>query len=120
LIDRFKADAAFIERGSVRDEIPEGRLLARHLWNMSPFQDPAVTLTVSGREFAALFPDDAPPLLAGGATTIDPARTYRLSTSRYTALGWIELQGKAFPMTDEGITVRDAVIDWIKQRTVIP
>src|SRR4029453_12264023 len=28
LIDRFKADAAFIEPGSVRDVIPEGGLLA--------------------------------------------------------------------------------------------
>ena len=48
LLDRFKADAAFIEGGSVRDEIPEGALLARHIWNMSPFQDPAVTVTLSG------------------------------------------------------------------------
>ncbi len=120
LLDRFKADAAFIEGGSVRDDIPEGALLARHIWNMSPFQDPAVTVTLSGRELAELFPNNAQPLLAGGATTIDAAKTYRLSTSRYTALGWIELQGKAFPMTNEGVTVRDIVIDWIKQRKVIP
>jgi 2',3'-cyclic-nucleotide 2'-phosphodiesterase (5'-nucleotidase family) len=120
LIDRFKVDAAFIEPGSVRDIIPEGALLARHLWNMSPFQDPAVTLSLSGRELADLFPNDPQPLLSAGATTIEAAKTYRLSTSRYTALGWVELQGKAFPMTDEGITVRDAVIDWIKQRSVIP
>jgi 2',3'-cyclic-nucleotide 2'-phosphodiesterase (5'-nucleotidase family) len=120
LIDRFKVDAAFIEPGSVRDTIPEGALLARHLWNMSPFQDPAVTLSMSGRELADLFPNDLQPMLAGGATTIDPAKTYRLSTSRYTALGWIELKNKAFPMTDEGITVRDVVIGWIKQRRVIP
>jgi hypothetical protein len=59
-------------------------------------------------------------MLAGGATTIEPAKRYRLSTSRYTALGWIELKNKAFPMTDEGITVRDVVIGWIKQRRVIP
>jgi 5'-nucleotidase/UDP-sugar diphosphatase len=120
LIDCFKADAAFIEPGSVRDVIPEGGLLARHLWNMSPFQDPAVTLTLSGRDLADLFPNANKPLLAGGATTIDPAKPYRLSTSRYTALGWIELKDKAFPMTDEGTTVRDVVIDWIKQRSVIP
>jgi 5'-nucleotidase / UDP-sugar diphosphatase len=120
LIDRFKADAAFIETGSVRDEIPEGALLARHIWNMSPFQDPAVTLTLSGPALAELFPALTQPLLAGGARTIDATKTYRLSTSRYTALGWIELQGKAFPMTNEGVTVRDIVIDWIKQRKVIP
>ncbi len=120
LLDRFKADAAFIENGSVRDEIPEGALLARHIWNMSPFQDPAVTVTLSGRELVELFPNNAKPLLAGGATTVDPAKTYRLSTSRYTALGWIELQGKAFPMTVENARVREVVIDWIKQRKVIP
>jgi 5'-nucleotidase / UDP-sugar diphosphatase len=120
LLDRFKTDAAFIEPGSVRDVIPEGGLLARHLWNVSPFQDPAVTLTVPGEVLADLFPNDTRPLLAGGATMIDPAKTYRLSTSRYTALGWVELQGKAFPMTDEGIVVREVVIDWIKQRKVIP
>jgi 5'-nucleotidase / UDP-sugar diphosphatase len=120
LIDRLEADAAFIEGGSVRDDLPEGVLLARHIWNMSPFQDPAVTVTVSGRELAELFPNDEKPLLARGAATIDAAKTYRLSTSRYTALGWVEVQGRAFPMTSAGVTVRDVVIDWIKQRKVIP
>src|SRR5262245_22926449 len=120
LIDRLKVDAAFIEGGSVRDDLPEGVLLARHIWNMSPFQDPAVTVTVSGRELAELFPDNPKPLLAGGATTIDAAKTYQLATSRYTALGWIELHGKAFPMTSEGVTIRDIVIEWIKQRKTIP
>jgi 2',3'-cyclic-nucleotide 2'-phosphodiesterase (5'-nucleotidase family) len=119
LLDRFKADVAFIEGGSVRDEIPRGALLARHIWNMSPFTDPVVTLSLSGRELVNLFPNTQP-LWAASVTAIDPARMYRLSASRYTALGWIELQGKAFPMTSEGVTVRDVVIDWIKQRQIIP
>ena len=77
------------------------------------------SLDLSGRELVNLFPN-MQPLWAASVTEIDPARTYRLSASRYTALGWIELQGKAFPMTSEGVTVRDVVIDWIKQRQVIP
>ena len=121
LLDGFGGDAAYVEPGSVRDEIPQGELRARHIWNLSPFHDPAVTVTVSGRELAELFPEaNRQPALAGGATRIDPAKSYRLTTSRYTALGWIELDRRTFPMKIEDLTVRDAIIKWIRLRQVIP
>jgi hypothetical protein len=73
---------------------------------------------VSGRELAELAPSDAPILLAVG-TAIDPDKRYRLATSMFTAMGWIE-DGRAFQITDERVVVRDVIIDWIKQRKVIP
>jgi hypothetical protein len=56
--------------------------------------------------------------VAGGAR-LDPARTYRLVTSDFLASSWLD-RGYKFRATDQGVLQRDAFIDWIKQRKVIP
>jgi hypothetical protein len=76
-------------------------------------------VNVSGRELSELLPKDEPPLLAGGATAIDPVKTYRLVTVDYNAQGWVE-RGRKLQVVDEGVLLRDLLIDWIKQRKVIP
>jgi hypothetical protein len=50
---------------------------------------------------------------------LDPKRNYRLATTDFVAQSWAD-QGHAFPRTDQGVLLRDVVIDWIKQRKVIP
>ena len=37
MFDRGDADLSFTNRGGVRDILPEGQLLARHVWNVMPF-----------------------------------------------------------------------------------
>jgi hypothetical protein len=50
---------------------------------------------------------------------LDPKRVYRLATTDFVAQSWADI-GKNFPREDQGVLLRDLVIDWIKQRKVIP
>jgi hypothetical protein len=40
---------------------------------------------------------------------------YRLVTTDFVAQSWAD-QGKTFPRRDQGVLLRDVVIDWIRQR----
>ena len=37
IADAVDADLGYMNRGGIRDELPEGPLLARHVWNVLPF-----------------------------------------------------------------------------------
>jgi hypothetical protein len=50
---------------------------------------------------------------------IDPKRTSRLVTIDFLASTWAD-RGYKFRVTDQGSLLRDVLIDWIKQRKVIP
>ena len=50
---------------------------------------------------------------------LDPQRTYRVVTTDFMASSWAD-RGYKFRVTDQGALLRDVVIDWIKQKKVIP
>lgn len=118
MLDRTQADLAFTNRGGVRDILPEGELLARHVWNVMPFENRVVTLEIPGDQLAVLTDpsDRTDPVVKD---RLDPKRMYRLATTDFVAQSWTDI-GKPFPRTDQGVLLRDALIDWIKQRKVIP
>ena len=118
MFDRGQADLAFTNRGGVRDILPEGELLARHVWNVMPFDNRLVTLEIPGDQLASLF-DPADRMYPAATTAPDPKRSYRLVTTDFVAQSWAD-RGKKFPIQDDGVLLRDALIDWIKQRKVIP
>ena len=39
MVEETGADFAFMNQGGVRDRLPEGRLLARNIWNVMPFDN---------------------------------------------------------------------------------
>lgn len=118
MLDQTQADLAFTNRGGVRDILPEGELLARHVWNVMPFENRVVTLEIPGDQLAVLTDpsDRTDPVVKD---RLDPKRMYRLATTDFVAQSWTDI-GKPFPRTDQGVLLRDALIDWIKQRKVIP
>ena len=118
MLDRVHADFSFTNRGGVRDILPEGELLARHVWNVMPFDNRVVTLDIPGAQLAALTDPSGrtDPVVK---ERLDPKRVYRLVTTDFVAQSWAD-SGKAFPVQDQGVLLRDVVIDWIKQRKVIP
>ena len=118
MFDRGKADLAFTNRGGVRDILPGGQLLARHAWNVMPFDNRVVTLEIPGDQLASLF-DSADRLYPAVTSPLDPKRSYRLVTTDFVAQSWAD-RGKKFPIHDDGVLLRDALIDWIKQQKVIP
>jgi 2',3'-cyclic-nucleotide 2'-phosphodiesterase (5'-nucleotidase family) len=104
---------AFINAGGVRDALPQGRLMARHVWNIMPFDNKVVVGTFKGRQL--------PPAVTRGRQ-VDPDRDYRFVTSDFNAAnqnapGGFGTTGLVFP--EEGVLLRDLFIDWIKKQQVL-
>lgn len=118
MLDRVPADFAFTNRGGVRDILPQGELLARHVWNVMPFENRVVTLEVPGDQLATLT-DPSGRVEKVVTAPLDPKRVYRMVTTDFVAQSWAD-DGKSFPRRDQGVLLRDVLIDWIKQRKVIP
>jgi len=116
--DRFPSDFAFTNLGGVRDTIPEGQLLARHIWNVMPFDNRVVVVEIPGDQLMTLSgPAEAEKVVE--TAKLDPHRTYRVVTTDFMATSWAD-RGYKFRVTDQGVLLRDLLIDWIKQKKVIP
>jgi 2',3'-cyclic-nucleotide 2'-phosphodiesterase (5'-nucleotidase family) len=107
------ADFAFMNPGGVRDKLPMGQLLARHVWNIMPFDNLVVTARVKG---SAL-----PPVVTQGAAT-DPDKEYTLAVSDFTAAnmsapGQLGVSGLEFGK--DGPLLRDVIIDWVRRQKVL-
>jgi 2',3'-cyclic-nucleotide 2'-phosphodiesterase (5'-nucleotidase family) len=119
MIDRIPSDLAFTNVSGVRDTLPEGQLLARHVWNVMPFDDYVVVAEVPGDQLMKLEDPSRAGVKVAGTVKIDPARTYRLVTIDFLASSWAD-RGYKFRVTNQGVLLRDVLIDWIKQRKTIP
>ena len=118
MMDKFPSDFSFTNLGGVRDTLPEGQLLARHIWNVMPFDNRVVVAEVPGDLLMKLEGPTHTEKVAGTAT-LDPARTYRVVTTDFMTMSWAD-RGYKFRVTDQGVLLRDVLIDWIQQRKVIP
>jgi len=119
MLERIDADVAYFWPIGVRDVIPEGALLARHVWNLSPFDDRIVTVKISGHDLRQVTDPEQPPELSDASVPIDDGRTYRLVTVDFLAERWID-RGRRLAMVDKHLLLRDLIIDWIRQHRVIP
>ena len=107
------ADFAFMNLEGVRDTLPAGQLLERHIWNIMPFENEVLIGSFKGR--------DLPPKGAGGRQ-IDPGRNYTLAVSDYTAANQqtadnLGTTGLEFPQ--HAGPMRDTIIDWYRKKKVI-
>jgi 2',3'-cyclic-nucleotide 2'-phosphodiesterase (5'-nucleotidase family) len=116
--DRFPSDFSFTNLGGVRDTLPAGELLARHVWNVMPFDNRVVIAEIPGDRLMTL-DDPTHAEKVTGAAKVDPQRTYRVVTTDFLTSSWAD-RGYKFRVTDQGVLLRDVMIDWIKQRKVIP
>ncbi len=101
------ADIAHMNRGGIRDALPKGEILARHVWNILPFGNSIYKGTILGSQL--------PEEIAEGRS-IDPRRRYVVATNSFIGDQWVE---KGLKMEDQGVLVRDKVIEWIKQKKVV-
>jgi 2',3'-cyclic-nucleotide 2'-phosphodiesterase (5'-nucleotidase family) len=99
---------AYMNRGGVRDSLTEGTVMARHIWNILPFDNLLVEATVRG---------DQLPEEARAGQNLEPGRMYSFVTNDYVA-GLPEYAGIDF--TARELTLRDAVLDWVKARARVP
>jgi 5'-nucleotidase/UDP-sugar diphosphatase len=113
LRDETGADFAWMNQGGVRDTLPQGQLLVRHIWNVMPFDNRVLVGTFKGRDLPAK-------VVAGRA--IEPEKDYTLAVSDYTAANQgtgenLGTSGLEFPH-DVGL-MRDLLVDWFRKQKVI-
>ena len=107
------SDFAWMNLGGVRDTLPQGQLLVRHIWDLMPFDNRVMVGTFKGRDL---------PAVVVGDRKVEPDRDYTLAVSDYTAENQgtsenLRTQGLKFP-NDVGL-MRDIIIDWFRKKKVI-
>ena len=110
--EEMGTDLAFVNLGGVRDFLPAGTILARHVWNIIPFDNRIVIGTFQGSEL--------PPAITEGRV-IDPNREYTLAVSDFVATNQraeLGVTGLRFPRRTNRLH-RDLLIDWVKKKKVL-
>lgn len=102
------AEIAYMNRGGVRDSLGRGAVLARHVWNILPFDNEVVEAVVKG--------SDLPAEVTEGRR-VEADRAYRFVTNDFVA-GQSAFRGISFE--PGGRNLRDLVVEWIRQRKRIP
>jgi 2',3'-cyclic-nucleotide 2'-phosphodiesterase (5'-nucleotidase family) len=108
------ADFAWINPGNIRDALPQGRILTRYVWNILPFDNYIVTGKFKG--------SDLPPTVTS-RYPVEPDKVYTVATTDFSAINQsapdqFKASGLRFPNT--GPMQRDAMIEWIKKKKVLP
>ena len=113
LRDETGSDFSWMNMGGVRDTLPQGQLLVRHIWDIMPFDNRVLVGTFKGR--------DLPAKVTAGRT-VDPDKDYTLAVSDFTAANQgtpenLGTTGLQFPH-DVGL-MRDIIVDWFRKQKVI-
>lgn len=111
MIEETGADLAYMNLTGVRGFLPKGKLLARHVWTVMPFDNRIALGTVKGRDLPKVVRDGQP---------IDPDRDYLLAVPDFIAANqktYLGTDNLAFPRT--GPLQRDALIHWIQKKKVL-
>ena len=99
----------FQNMGGIRDDIPAGDILVRHVWNVLPFENTLVRMRLKGTQV----PNYVRKSLGA---KFDPEREYVFATNSYVG----DQQKKYFgvenvKVEDTGVVMRDAVVAWVKE-----
>jgi 2',3'-cyclic-nucleotide 2'-phosphodiesterase (5'-nucleotidase family) len=108
------ADIAWVNGGNIRDTLPKGQVLIRHIWNILPFDNHIVMGKFKGSDIPHSITERYP---------VDPDREYTVATTDFTATNQsandqLRTTNLRFPRT--GPLQRDAVVEWIKKKKVVP
>jgi len=128
------ADFGLVNPGSLRADLPAGRLTRRELHEALPFDDRVAVLTLSGRELERLlerlersgkgFPQLAGLLLGAegprrcAGEPLEPGRRYRVATGEFVATGGDQrrrLLDRGQVALLEGTAMRQALADWLRR-----
>jgi 5'-nucleotidase / UDP-sugar diphosphatase len=111
--EEMQADFSFMNRGGIRDRLPKGPVLARHIWNIMPFDNRMMTARVKGSQLGKFLKE---------GETVEPDKEYTLALFDYLvdnaesreSLG---LAGMKFE--DRGLLLRDMMIRWVEKQKVL-
>jgi 2',3'-cyclic-nucleotide 2'-phosphodiesterase (5'-nucleotidase family) len=113
MVEEMHTDFGFVNNGGLRDDLPQGPLLARHVWNIMPFDNIVVIARMKGSEL---------PAVVVKGRRIDPDREYSLASTDFTAANQSaggELGTTDLKFTTDGPLLRDLLIEWIKKQRVV-
>jgi 5'-nucleotidase / UDP-sugar diphosphatase len=113
MAEQTGADIGYINTGNVRDALPQGKLLARSVWNVLPFDNYILIGTFKGSELPPAITKEFP---------VAQDRVYKVAVTDFTAAnqaapGELETTGMRFPV--KGPLQRDAVLEWIRKKKVL-
>ena len=114
MAEQTGAEIGWVALGNIRYRLPRSRLLARDIWKILPFDDSLAIGTFKGSQLPPAITDRYP---------VEPNREYRVVVTDFTVLNQaaksqLGVSGLRFART--GPPQRDAVIEWIKKKKVIP
>lgn len=106
------ADFGYYNIGGIRDKISVGPVTARHFWNIEPFENKLVTLTIKGADYLTLLTreDEA----HSSITSIEPNRIYKIATNSFIGAHAVKTFGDDVEVQDLGILIRDLLIDHVR------
>ncbi|MHC2992019.1 5'-nucleotidase [Pontibacter sp. HJ8] len=130
-------DLSLTTNGGLRQPLPEGEITTGHVFELMPFENELVVLTLKGEAVQQLFNFAAQKKIApignatytvsGGKATgiqiggkpFNPGQTYTLVTSDYLAGGGDNLTMLRNPVKSEkvGLLLREAILQHIRQLT---
>jgi 5'-nucleotidase/UDP-sugar diphosphatase len=107
------ADFAFITTGDIRATLPQGKLLARKIWNMLPFEDHVLVGRFKGSEL--------PPAITA-RYPVQSDREYKVAVTAFLAANQaspsqLSTTGMTFPVI--GPSQRDAMLAFVARTKVL-
>ena len=130
-------DIAFGTKGGLRTDLPQGDITVRHLYELMPFENELVVLTLSGKQIDALarfiastggqpvaglsmhIVKGKPRNIRIRDTPLDIQGKYVVLTYDYLANGGDHIQGFSHPLerNNLGIKVRECLMDYVEACT---
>ena len=110
MAEQSGADIGWTNTGSIRDDLPAGRLMARHIWNILPFDNYIVVGKFKGSQLPKPITERYP---------VEPDREYTVAVTDFTAqnqAAFEQLRAKGMAFPKKGPMQRDAMIAWIKSK----
>ena len=105
------ADLGFYNSGGIRDNVEAGIITIRKLWNIEPFGNTLVTLSMTGADYLVLLSQE--PKLHHSAATIDPEKRYTIATSNFIAAHAMKAFGSSIQVQERDVLIRDVLIEHI-------
>jgi 2',3'-cyclic-nucleotide 2'-phosphodiesterase (5'-nucleotidase family) len=135
--DKSAADICLLNNGGLRSQLPKGAITLGNVFELMPFENTIVILTLSGEKtkllFESLVENNGAPFsgafitakgkkiteLKIGGQDFDITKTYKIVTSDYLAAGGDKYLFFNSPLKIEILNykLRDAIVDYIKDET---
>lgn len=133
--DKIKADICLLNNGGLRSQLPKGKITLGNVFELMPFENEIVILTLSGEKtkqlFESLVENNGAPFsgatvkgkgkkmteLKIGGKDFDVTKTYKVATSDYLAGGGDKYYFFSAPIKVDTLKykLRDAIVDYIKE-----